>query len=655
MKTTHRFAAFAATLALLMAPIAVAPAAAAGPQMTGDTGWNVWPDATLDAEMTVGVFYSSTVQGPNSGDYNNNGVYADGLPDGLTATLNPANGVITVSGTPEVANTDIWFSLSYQPDSETTYTIEFSNVTVLSGKTATTTSVSSAEFTHYSSVTATATVSGGPNSGTVNFYFDGNLVGSGTVGAGGVASFTGSVASSSVGSDLALKAVYMGDDTYASSEGTASTYIYGDRVLSGVALQNREPIAGSVVRLVTPTGTATGMTTVTNADGEFSFAVGTPSSLSEAKAGFIVEMIDPHVYYSSSAGWGMENVDYLAHPGVTALYEADWSGSAVLYHNVKPTWTDSTLAQPRMGQSYTDSVSAASTGIADGGGPIAITYSVSGSIPPYLTRSNGTFTSTEVTNQTSYTFTVTATTDYGSISKQFTLQALDAGVPPTFTDTTIADLQVGVDVDDAIAATGDPTITYSSTTLPPGLVLDPATGAITGTPTESGSFTVTFTATNEFGTDEFIWEPTIKAAPEIDLVLTFAPGTQVGDAQTEISAEGLKVGSTYTLYMHSTPRLLYSGIVDATGGFVWLVTLPADTEPGAHELILSGIAPDGTSMTARAWFTLLPNGRIGAISYTGPIPLRLALSGTDPLLPLGIAGALVVAGYLMTRRRAALA
>ena len=646
MRTTTRTAGFVAVIAVVTAVLTPAVSAqAAVPQITGTvTSGPSWLDPDLIAEMKVNQPYVSSIQGPTSGGFA--ALTTLGLPDGLTATLNVANGVITVSGTPTTAETPISFSFSYAQDSEVTYTISFTGVSVVPDKIATTTTVTTSEFSHYLALNLQATVSSATSGGVVDFYIDDEYITTSIVTGTGTATYTGAAPSSFVGSTHTVTADFRGSDTHApsTSSNDPTVFIYGSRALTGTVTSNGVPIADETVELQTPAGTYAGHSTITNSLGQFAIILNTPTSLAEASAQYVLYAVNSDVYYSTAGAAGQPNITDLAD--ATVLDQSTWTSPLRLYVNVAPTWTDETLAQPRLGAAYSDSVIAVTAGT-----PTTITYSVTGDVPTWLTRTGGSFTASNPTDQDPHTFTVTATSTYGSIAKQFTLQAGDAAVPPTFTDTTIADLQVGTPLTDAIAATGDATITYSSTTLPPGLTLNAATGALTGTPTTAGDYTVTFTASN--GTDPdatFTWEPTIAAAPDLELVLNFAAGTTIDDADTEIGADGLKVGSTYTLYMHSTPVLLYTGTVGPTGSFLHTVTLPADTPAGAHELILTGIAPDGTVMTAHAWFTLLSNGRIGAISYSGPLSFTLALTGSEPLVPLGIAGALLLAGYLGIRR-----
>lgn len=216
------------------------------------------------------------------------------------------------------------------------------------------------------------------------------------------------------------------------------------------------------------------------------------------------------------------------------------------------------------------------------------------------------------------------------------------GVAPSWTDQALPAFTVSVPVNDGVKAGGDATIVYSVSAgaLPAGLTLSTTTGAITGTPTSGGPYTFDLTATSEFGSVTATFSGTVAAASAIDLTLNFTASSALSDASSTISADGLKIGSRYTLTMHSTPVVLYTGIIGPTGGFTWTVALPADTPAGAHRLVLSGTAPDGSTMTAQAWFTLLPNGTIGAISYTGP--LTLANTGAEGA-PAIVAGASLLA------------
>ena len=647
------FTAAIAVVAALLSPL-VALSAANAASIVGDTGGvapNSWQDRTISDVFIVGVPYQDSLQAP-AGYANYSSFAAYNIPAGLQAYIVPSTGVISITGTPTTAGSNQSINIYFEGADISVFYIDFDNLVVSAPLTTTTTTVSSAAVQSSSVFTATAQVSPSAASGTVTFKAGNTVLGSAPVVAG-EATFSGSTPGAVLGTNQVLSATYNGDATYATSTSTSTdtVAIYGGRTLSGTVTSNGEPVANETVVLQDPTGAATGFDAVTDSTGAYDISLPTPTTAAEVTAQYRLYASGVGVYYRNGAGAGQPNVTALADS--SPLINSNWSQPLDVFVNVAPTWSDETLSQPRLAESYSDSVSATSTGT-----PSTITYSLTGDpLPSWLTFTNGSFSSTTPTDQLAHTFTVVATSAYGSIAKQFTLQARDAAVSPTFTDTTLALPVIDVAYADAIAATGDATIVYTSTALPAGLLLNGATGAITGTPTASGPFSVTFTATNDVDSVDYLWTGTIAVKPALSLEPLFEPGDEVGTSQIEIAAEGLLESSTYTLTMFSTPRVLYTGTVDGSGAFLHTVALPTDATVGAHELVLEGVAPDGTALSARVWFTVLPNGTVGAVSFTGPISYAaavqaaLASTGSAPLLPLGLAAALMLAGFVLVMRR----
>ena len=639
------FTAAIAIVAALLSPL-IAVSAANAADVDGVTGGEpgAWGDKSISNVLTVGTLYQSSFQAPQ-GHANYGALSAYLIPDGLSAYIVPSTGVVSITGTPTTASAseDIW--IVFTGANNTQFSIRWDGFVVSAPLTATTTTVSGADIQNYTNVSVSATVSASAATGTVTFRLGSTVIGSAPV-AGGVATLTGPITSAVLGTNTVLSATYSGDATYATSTSTSAdtVAIYGGRTLSGTVTSNGEPVASEMVVLQDSGGAATGYSAVTDVNGNFLIILGTPTTQAQVTAQYRLYASTHGVYYRNGATAAQPNVMALADS--SPLINSNWSQPLPVFYSVAPTWADQTLAQPRLGEAYSDEVEAESTGT-----PSTVTYSLTGDpLPSWLTFTNGSFTATNPTDQNPHVFTVVATSAYGSISKQFTLQARNAAVGPTFTDTTLALPVIGAPYSDGVAATGDATIEYTSTPLPAGLTLNSATGAVTGTPTTPGPFSVTFTAENDVDDVDYTWTGTIAVQPSLDVELGFEPGDEIGSVTTDIAAEGLQVGSAYTFTMHSTPRVLYSGVVDASGAFLHTITLPADTPVGAHELILTGVAPDGTVLTAHAWFTVLSTGRIGAISYSGPLSFTLALTGSEPLVPIGIASALLLAGYLALRR-----
>ena len=160
---------------------------------------------------------------------------------------------------------------------------------------------------------------------------------------------------------------------------------------------------------------------------------------------------------------------------------------------VAPAWVDQTLGTIEVNTPYVDGVSAS--------GLPTVTYSVSAGVLPdglVLDSTTGAITGTP-TSGGAYDFTITvANGSLPDLVKRFTNIVVET---PAWTDVTIGWMHVGTPFEDGVAASGSPapSFTVTSGTLPAGLALDSATGAITGTPTEAGPYDFTISAGNGIG------------------------------------------------------------------------------------------------------------------------------------------------------------
>jgi hypothetical protein len=138
-----------------------------------------------------------------------------------------------------------------------------------------------------------------------------------------------------------------------------------------------------------------------------------------------------------------------------------------------------------------------------------------------------------------------------------------------------------------ITASNTPT-SFSASGLPAGLSLNSASGAITGTPTVAGTFTVTLGATNGSGTGTSSLHLTILAAPVISSSAS-ASGTRnaaftyiiaASNTPTSYAASGLPAGLSV-----NTSTGIISGTPTLTG--TTTVTLGATNAAGTGNLTLT--------------------------------------------------------------------
>ncbi|RZU66782.1 cadherin-like protein [Microterricola gilva] len=201
-------------------------------------------------------------------------------------------------------------------------------------------------------------------------------------------------------------------------------------------------------------------------------------------------------------------------------------------------------------------------------------------------------------------------------------------------------------------------------------------------PLAVGENTITIVATAQDGvtvkTTTVVVTREAAPSPSVTFALGFVAGDSAADAPLSVGGTNLRPGSTATITMHSTPVVLATGTVKADGTITLTARIPANAESGAHRLVFDGTAMDGTALSTTAWFTVLRDGTIGAVSTTDPVEYvepkptpttdggtasggttALASTGADAGLGamaaagLGILGALMLLLAGLRRRRAA--
>ncbi len=255
----------------------------------------------------------------------------------------------------------------------------------------------------------------------------------------------------------------------------------------------------------------------------------------------------------------------------------------------------------------------------------------------------------------SWEFEVSVSSIYGNDSKIFTITV---GNAPTITGGPASPASVGVAYSGSVTATGTPTLGFevSGGTLPPGLVLDAATGAITGTPTQAGSWDIEFTVTSPYGTDTetytLVVDPAAGTAPTITSgpTATGVVGVSYVSSVTAIGSPQLLFEVTHGWLPAGLALDPATGVITGTptqaGTWTFVVTVSNDfgTATGEYRIVTSTAAPTPTPTPG-------PNGDHSSLAFTGSGPTVVPLFVGGGLV---LAGAAAIGATLIARRRATL-
>lgn len=190
---------------------------------------------------------------------------------------------------------------------------------------------------------------------------------------------------------------------------------------------------------------------------------------------------------------------------------------------VAPAFTSGAPANGTLNVAYSHTFTAS-------GNPAPTFSLTAGSLPPGLNLANGGLLDGTPTANGTFNFTVTASNGVvPDATQDVTVIISDAPAAPVFTSGAPADGTINVAYTHTFTASGNPAPTFTITAgaLQPDLTLDSVSGVLSGTPTSTGTFTFTVTASNGvapdatqnvtlvIGTEPVVVEPEEVELPEV--------------------------------------------------------------------------------------------------------------------------------------------
>ncbi len=273
-------------------------------------------------------------------------------------------------------------------------------------------------------------------------------------------------------------------------------------------------------------------------------------------------------------------------------------------------------------------------------------------LPPGITlnAATGVLSGTPTTPGT-FNFTITATDrNNAQVSRAFSLVVACSTV--TLSPTTLPAGQLGTAYTQTLTATGGgtPSFALSAGTLPPGLTFNTTTGALTGTPTQVGTFTFTIRATAAGGcTGTRDYTLTI-ACPTVALSPTTLPDGRVGRTyQQTLTATGggtlsfaVSTGALPPGLSLATATGALSGTPTSAGAFTFTVRATSSTTCSGTQSYTLTIAalPNLASVSAANFSAQSFAPEMIVAAFGANLATATQIANTSPL-PTSLAGASV--------------
>lgn len=276
--------------------------------------------------------------------------------------------------------------------------------------------------------------------------------------------------------------------------------------------------------------------------------------------------------------------------GATDAYGTGTQSFQVLVRTA-PSITTTALPDGAAGGAYSGAVAATGSGtigfaVTGGAVPAGLTFDATTGVLSGIPTSPG-----------SSTFTITATSAYGSASATYRIAVFTT---PTIVTATLPAPRAGTSFSVSIATTGSGPITYSmSGSVPSGVRLDSASGVVAGTPKTAGTYRFSVTATSPYGsmTQRFtlVVAKAAAAAPKSFTVTVphFAKHHRANIAGSTVRIKATKLGKheQYTIKIGS--KVVATGKATANGTVNRVVRIPAKFGKGKRTVLVIGAKVKG--------------------------------------------------------------